>query len=276
MTTPRQRTIAAIRRRRSLLCVGLDPDLDRIPLTWGTGPERVLPFLQAVIEVTAPFAAAYKANTAFFERWGSEGWQWLEALAAMVPPSHLLLADAKRGDVGHTARQYAAAFCGGAWDGITVNPLMGVETLRPYLDHPDVWTIVLGLTSNPGAADFLQAKLTDGKPLYLYMMEKTAAAASPDHLMFVVGATRVEDFRIIRKALPEHFLLVPGVGAQGGDAAEVIRHLGLQHSGGLLINASRSILYPERRKGETHHAAIERAARALYDTIRPHLDRLLE
>ncbi len=276
MTSPRERTVAIIRRRQSFLCVGLDPDPDRIPLAWGTGPDRIVPFLRDVIKVTAPFAAAYKINTAFFERWGAEGWYWLEAVAAMVPPSHLLLADAKRGDVGHTARQYAMAFSGsGRWDGITVNPLMGLDTLQPYLAHRDAWTIVLGLTSNPGARDFLQAPMADNRPLYLHMMEKIAASAAPDRLMFVVGATRVKDFRAIRKALPEHFFLVPGVGAQGGDPEKVIRHLAIPKAGGILINVSRGILYAEPQKGETPLDAIARAAREMHQRMRPHLRALI-
>ncbi len=258
--TPFQRLAEQIRHHRSMLCVGLDPDLDRIPLQFGTRPGRIVPFLRAVIEITAPYAVAYKVNTAFFERWGAPGWEWLEAVAEAVPPSHLLIADAKRGDVGHTARHYAAAFLGsGRWDGVTVNPLMGLDTLAPFLEDADRWTVILALTSNPGAADFLAS---GRRPLYLRILEKAAEVAAPDHAMFVVGATQPRHFSAIRRAVPRHFLLVPGVGAQGGDLDAVIRHLATP-DGGLLINASRSILYPDVSKKQNWAQAVERAAREM-------------
>ncbi len=265
--TPRARLVETIRRRRSMLCVGLDPDLDRIPLQFGTGLDRVIPFLRAVIEETAHYAVAYKANTAFYERWGRRGWEWLEAISEMVSPDHILIADAKRGDVGHTACQYAAAFLeSGRWDGITVNPLMGLDTLAPYLAYSDRWTIVLGLTSNAGASDFLSASLR--QPLFRRILRKVGAMGSPDHVMFVIGATQPGYFQQVRKVIPHHFLLVPGVGAQGGMLQPVLEHLVIPDVGGLLINASRSILYPDVSKGKRWMDSVKTSARHLWEKMR--------
>ena len=256
-------------RKQSYLCVGLDTDLRKLPRHLLTEPDPVFAFNKAIIDATADFAVAYKPNIAFYEAQGPRGWESLQRTMDYVPADCFTIADAKRGDIGNTSGLYARTFfdptaAGLAFDSITVAPYMGRDSVMPFLDYADKWVILLALTSNPGSADFQQI-VTSDQLLYnpdrtdaeaggAYVLEndtqllyqtviKTAQTwAGPDRLMFVVGATQVDEFSRIRALAPDNFLLVPGVGAQGGSLADVSRW-GLTSAGGLLVNASRSILY---------------------------------
>lgn len=238
----RQELITQIFRKQSYLCVGLDTDPRKIPphlLEDSSDP--VFRFNQAIIDATRDLCVAYKINTAFYESRGTEGWKSLERTVAYIPDTHFRIADAKRGDIGNTSTQYASAFFEAMpFDAVTVAPYMGRDSVSPFLDFPGKWTIVLALTSNVGSLDF--QFIGGEEPLYERVITETEKWGRPDNLMFVVGATRDEQLRHIRALAPTHFLLVPGVGAQGGDLAKISR-LGLTEEGGLLVNASRAILY---------------------------------
>ncbi len=246
---------AAIRAKESFLCVGLDPDPAKIPAVCGTGVAGVERFCAEIIEATADLAVAFKPNLAFFEAFGSAGWAALERTVARMPADVLCIADAKRGDIGNTSARYAEAIFGSLGAGaITVAPYMGEDSVRPFLDVPGHWTVVLALTSNAGAADF---EFHGTPPLYERVLERVSAWGTPDQLMFVVGATRPAELGRIRSLVPDHFFLVPGVGAQGGTVAEVAA-AGWNAHVGLLVNASRSILYAS--SGSDFAAAARTAA----------------
>ena len=254
-----------IRNRKSYLCVGLDTDPEKLPAPFYGKPNGVVDFNKAIIEATQPYCVSYKINTAFYEAMGSKGWQAMEETVHAIPATHLRIADAKRGDIGNTSSQYARAFFEQLpFDAITVAPYMGEDSIRPFLEYPNKWTIVLGLTSNKGAADFelrTLAGTTDQpeEPLYETVIKRVSHWGTPGNLMFVIGATRAESFARVRELIPEHFLLVPGVGFQGGSLADVSKH-GLNQDGGLLVNASRAILYAskdERFAAEATHIAAE-------------------
>ena len=237
-----------IKSKGTMLCVGLDTDSERLPdsVRRGvSGPEAVYQFNKRIIDATAPYCVAYKPNLAFYEAMGSEGLSILGRTVEYLRlncPSHFLIADAKRGDIGNTAKLYAKTlFETFGFDAATVNAYMGVEAVQPFLEYPGRFAIVVALSSNPSAADF-QFALQDGMPLYEALMRKMMAISTPDQLMFVAGATKAGLFSRIRSFCPDNFLLVPGVGAQGGSAEEVIRS-GANANGGLLINSSRAILY---------------------------------
>lgn len=258
--------IAFMRRRRSYLCVGLDTDPAKIPSFLRHEPDAVLTFNRAIIEATADHCVAYKPNLAFYEALGPKGWDILAQTIAYIPKTHLIIADAKRGDIGNTATMYAKAFfehlgC----DAVTVAPYMGRDSVEPFLAFEHKWAVVLALTSNSGSADFQQQLLQDGRPLYTEVLRQSATWAGPDRLMFVVGATKAQHIAEVRRIVPDHFLLVPGIGAQGGDLAEVSKY-GLNQQGGLLVNASRSILYA----ADDHHfaTAAKREAAILHDQMR--------
>lgn len=231
-----------IRRRESYLCVGLDPDPSRIPARYA-GP---VPFLKAIIDRTRDLCVAYKPNTAFFEALGLDGMAQLrEVIDYIGEDGHLVIADAKRGDIGNTSNHYARfAFQTLGADAITVAPYMGRDSVQPFLDHPGKWTILLALTSNAGSHDFQHTPQEDGQPLYLKVMQRATEWAGPDRLMFVCGATQTERFSELRRVAPDHFFLVPGVGAQGGDLASVSRY-GMNTRCGLLVNSSRGIIYAD-------------------------------
>lgn len=238
----RTQLVQFIRSQHSFLCVGLDPDLVKLPDPISKNPEGVLEFCTAIIEATHEYCVAYKLNTAFFEALGPAGWEALAKTIDRIPSSHFIIADAKRGDIGNTSRQYAKAFFEALpCDALTVAPYMGHDSVKPFLEFEGKWTILLGLTSNAGSQDFQQL-LTEGKPLYESVLQKAADWGSPEQLMFVVGATHPESFDRIREIVPDHFLLVPGVGAQGGSLDEVCKY-GVNEDVGLLVNASRSIIY---------------------------------
>lgn len=252
-------------KQQSYLCVGLDTDPDKLPAPFLGKANAVVAFNKAIIEATKNYCVSYKINTAFYEAMGSKGWKAMEETVHAIPATHLRIADAKRGDIGNTSSQYARAFFEQLpFDAITVAPYMGEDSIRPFLDYPDKWTIVLGLTSNKGAADFelrTLAGTTEQKeePLYETVIRRVSQWGTPDNLMFVIGATRAESFARVREIVPDHFLLVPGVGFQGGSLADVSK-FGLNQDGGLLVNASRAILYAakdERFAAEATHIAAE-------------------
>ncbi len=240
----RQTLISSIFQKKSFLCVGLDTDPAKLPQPLRGQPDAVFEFNKQIIDATRDLCVAYKPNLAFYESRGAEGWRDFERTVAYIGPDHFIIADAKRGDIGNTSRMYAQAFfektgC----DAVTVAPYMGSDSVSPFLDFPGKWVILLALTSNPGSADFQQGNLREtGKPLWENVLQTAQNWGSPENLMFVVGATHPEAFTRVRALAPEHFLLVPGVGAQGGDLPAICRH-GLTRECGLLVNASRSILF---------------------------------
>jgi orotidine-5'-phosphate decarboxylase len=242
----RAELIKEIKRKQSYLCVGLDTDPEKIPAHLRSYDDAVFRFNREIVEATSEHCVAYKLNTAFYESQGKSGWDAMDKTLSIIPSTHLTIADAKRGDIGNTSAQYAKTFFEVLpFDAITVAPYMGEDSLRPFLEYKDKWTIVLGLTSNPGSNDFQQLNLTDqsgGGKLYQQVMKKIATWGSPDNLMFVVGATSPEGLQEIRTAFPEHFFLVPGVGAQGG-SLEAVSAAGLNSDAGLLVNVSRAIQY---------------------------------
>ena len=236
----RSKLYEAILEKKSYLCVGLDPDPDRIPACFGSGVEAMEAFCISVIECTHHVAVAFKPNLAFFEPYGSDGFLALQRIVDAVPGECLVIADAKRGDIGNTSKKYATAIFDtlGA-DAVTVAPYMGEDSVRPFTDREDRWTILLALTSNPGAEDF---EFHGSPPLFEKVLEKSSNWGTPDNLMFVVGATRPEVLTRVRQLVPDSFLLVPGVGAQGGTLKDVAS-AGLNSQCGLIVNSSRSILY---------------------------------
>lgn len=258
----RQQLRELIFQRSSYLCVGLDTDISKLPAHLNRDVDGMWEFNKAIIDATRPYAVAYKINTAFYEALGIDGWKLMDATVRYIGDSHFTIADAKRGDIGNTADQYARAFFEQLpFDAITVAPYMGADSVKPFLQHPDKWAIVLGLTSNPGAADFEMKKLeaTPLKPArYLYeeVLETVSGWGSPDNLMFVVGATQAAEFDNIRRICPDHFFLVPGVGAQGGSLEEISRRA-LNIDAGLLVNASRAIIYASSEKDFAEKAAAE-------------------
>ena len=243
----RKQLEAEIRAKKSLLCVGLDPVRERMPEHLLKEERPLFSFCRQIVDATAPFAVAFKPNLAFFEAEGAEGYQSWLALARYIKehyPQHFLIADAKRGDIGNTARAYARAFFEQAGsDAVTVAPYMGEDSVKPFLEYPGKWAVVLALTSNPGSTDFQKEKLSSHKQLYQQVLERTAAWGKPDNTMFVIGATQTSEMIGIRATFPEHFFLVPGVGAQGGELSAVIEAGGAGEFPYLLINASRSIIY---------------------------------
>lgn len=235
-----------IRQKRSYLCVGLDTDLRRIPSHLHREPDPVFTFNQQIIDATADSAVAYKPNIAFYEAQGPRGWESLQKTLEYIPKDCFTIADAKRGDIGNTSGLYARTFfdpaaAGLDFDSVTVAPYMGHDSVTPFLDYAGKWVILLALTSNPGSADF-QRQMINDQELFETVLTTAQTWAGPDRLMFVVGATQAEQLSRIRQLAPDHFLLVPGVGTQGGSLEEVSRQ-GMNENVGLLVNASRSILY---------------------------------
>ncbi|RYC71183.1 MULTISPECIES: orotidine-5'-phosphate decarboxylase [Spirosoma] len=235
-----------IAQKQSYLCVGLDTDLKKLPHHLLTEPDPVFAFNRAIIDATADLAVAYKPNIAFYEAQGPRGWESLQKTLDYIPANCFTIADAKRGDIGNTSGLYARAFfdpaaAGLHFDSITVAPYMGHDSVTPFLDYEGKWVILLALTSNPGSADFQRQSLGE-QELFEAVIETANSWAGPDRIMFVVGATQAAELGRIRQLAPKNFLLVPGVGAQGGSLEDVSRY-GLTTDGGLLVNASRSILY---------------------------------
>ncbi|PKV52378.1 orotidine-5'-phosphate decarboxylase [Aquimarina sp. MAR_2010_214] len=243
MTT--QELVAQIRAKQSFLCIGLDVDIDKIPKHLLDEEDPIFEFNKAIIDATHHLAVAYKPNTAFYEAYGIKGWKSLEKTINYLNanyPEVFTIADAKRGDIGNTSTMYAKAFFEDlAFDSVTVAPYMGKDSVEPFLAFENKHTILLALTSNLGAFDF-QTKDVEGKELYKQVLEVSKAYKNSENLMYVVGATKAEYIAEIRKIIPDSFLLVPGVGAQGGNLQEVCKY-GLNDQVGLLINSSRGIIY---------------------------------
>jgi orotidine-5'-phosphate decarboxylase len=234
--------IEQIRLKKNYLCVGLDTDLQKLPAFLNRFPDPVFEFNKRIIDATRDHCVAYKMNTAFYEVNGAAGWETMQKTADYIPSSHFKIADAKRGDIGNTSALYARTFFETlSFDAVTVAPYMGEDSIRPFLDYPGKWTIVLGLTSNKGSRDFELQKYADGM-LYETVLRKVSQWGTTENLMFVIGATQSSWFGKIRAITPDHFYLVPGIGAQGGSLKEISEQA-LTKDGGLLVNASRSILY---------------------------------
>lgn len=251
----RTELIAEIRRKKSFLCVGLDPDMNKIPACLQQEEDVIFAFNKAIIDTTLDYAVAYKPNLAFYEAYGLKGMVSLKKTIDYLRQKGVFtIADAKRGDIGNTSLKYAQAYLDPAGDfnfnAITVAPYMGEDSVKPFLQVPDKWVVLLALTSNPGARDFQNLEITGGaaegalleKHLYEQVLRTSTTWGNADNMMYVIGATRAEFLSDVRRIVPDHFLLVPGVGAQGGSLEEVCRY-GLNKDIGLLINASRSILY---------------------------------
>ena len=243
--------IELIRSRKSFLCVGLDTDPSKLP----TGVSA-LEFNKAIIDATREFAVSYKPNLAFYEAMGRQGWDILEETVAYIGNEHFTIADAKRGDIGNTSSYYAKAFFETyGFDSITVAPYMGKDSVSPFLQFQDKWAIVLALTSNEGSKDFQTQKIGE-EYLFEKVLRDVASWGTDENTMFVVGATKAESLAQIRQIIPNHFLLVPGVGAQGGSLQDVVKY-GMNSEVGLLVNASRSILYASSGADYANAAAAE-------------------
>lgn len=238
----RQDLVQLIRERKSYLCIGLDTDIQKIPKHLLSHADPIFAFNKAIIDATKDLCVAYKINTAFYECQGIRGWESLQRTVEYIPENIFTIADAKRGDIGNTSTYYAKTFFETyGFDSVTVAPYMGRDSVEPFLAFPGKWAIVLGLTSNAGSADFQQLPTGDAR-LYEKVMTTTAAWGSADNMMFVVGATQAAAVADIRKLVPDHFFLVPGVGAQGGSLKE-ISEKGMNNDIGLLVNASRAVIY---------------------------------
>lgn len=250
----------------SFLCVGLDPDPAKMPASLADlGAAGLFPFNRAIIDATAPYAVAYKPNLAFYEAFGAKGVEAFERTCAYIKgtyPEMLLIADAKRGDIGNTARMYAKAFFEDAGvDAVTLSPYMGEDSVKPFLEFPDKWAVVLALTSNKGSEDFQMIPDVNGARVFERVVKRSAKWGSPVNMMYVVGATRGELIADVRRLAPRHFFLVPGVGAQGGSLEEVCRY-GLIDEVGLLVNSSRGIIHASAGEDFAEKAAEKAAALA--------------
>lgn len=243
----RHQLISRIRSTGSYLCVGLDSDLTKIPQHLKAAKDPIFEFNRQIIDATKDHCVAYKINTAFYEANGVKGWETMEKTVNYIPQTHFRIADAKRGDIGNTSTQYARAFFETLnFDAITVAPYMGEDSVRPFLEYKDKWTILLGLTSNAGAKDFELQTAADGL-LYEKVLTTAAKWGTPDNLMYVIGATQADEFTRIRELTPDHFYLVPGVGAQGG-SLEAISKKAMNADIGLLVNASRAVIYASAKE----------------------------
>ncbi len=234
--------IEQIKEKKSYLCVGLDTSVEKIPKHLQSRPNAVFEFNRQIIDATKDVCVAYKINTAFYECNGIKGWEAMEQTVNYIPSTHFKIADAKRGDIGNTSSQYAKAFFEVLnFNAITVAPYMGYDSIQPFLEYENKFTIVLGLTSNKGSEDFQQLQVGDNY-LYEAVLKKVSEWGTKENLMFVVGATKATELVSIRKIIPDNFLLIPGVGFQGGSLAEVSKY-GMNNDCGLLVNASRAIIY---------------------------------
>lgn len=258
----RNQLIEQIFQKKTYLCVGLDTDITKIPAHLQNHPDAIFEFNKAIIDATKEFCVSYKINTAFYEAMGLKGWDAMQRTAEYIPSTHFKIADAKRGDIGNTSSQYAKAFFETMnFDAVTVAPYMGEDSVRPFLEYEGKWAIVLGLTSNKGANDFeLKQLVSDNgeehlRPQYLYerVLNTVAKWGTTDNLMFVVGATQPEEFINIRSIIPDHFLLVPGVGAQGGSLKDISEKAANKDCG-LLVNASRAVIYASEKENFAEEA----------------------
>ncbi len=254
----REELIAQIREKQSFLCVGLDTDPDRIPKHLLDSEDPVFEFNKAIIDATKDYCVAYKPNLAFYEAQGISGWKALEKTLDYIPSNIFTIADAKRGDIGNTSKMYGKAFFEQLnFDSLTVAPYMGEDSVTPYFEFDGKWVILLGATSNPGAMDFQDLILENSmEHLYEHVIALSSTWGNEDNMMYVVGATRPEILVHIRSKIPNHFLLIPGVGAQGGDLNAVCKY-GMNKNCGLLINSSRSIIYASEGEDFAKRAAEE-------------------
>jgi orotidine-5'-phosphate decarboxylase len=271
----RDELFGQIQAKRSFLCVGLDTDINKMPKhlrmklfdennnpNFSLLPKAIFEFNRAIIDATAPYTVAYKPNLAFYEAYADKGVIALYLTCAYIRknyPEILIIADSKRGDIGNTSDLYAEAFLGGGknlFDAVTLAPYMGRDTVEPFLKYEGKWAVILALTSNQSADDFETLMLANGKPLWKQVLETASTWGTPDNTMFVVGATRAEMLAEVRQIVPDHFLLVPGVGAQGGSPAEVARY-GMNAQCGLLVNSSRGIIYADSSEHFAEAAATE-------------------
>lgn len=280
----RQQLVEQIFSKKTYLCVGLDTDISKIPKHLLSSPDPVFEFNKQIIDATKEFCVGYKINTAFYEAAGVKGWQAMEKTVNYIPSSHFKIADAKRGDIGNTSSQYAKAFFETLdFDAITVAPYMGEDSVKPFLEYKNRWTILLGLTSNPGSADFELQKiikhietLDEGmhtrkqqeKFLYETVLESASQWGTEENLMFVIGATQASEFVTIRQLTPRHFYLVPGVGAQGGSLKEISEKAMIKDCG-LLVNASRAVIYASN--GRDFAEAACKAAKEYADEMNGYL-----
>ena len=261
----RSELVQQILSKKSFLCVGLDTDPERIPAHLRGTDDPIFEFNKAIIDATKEYCVAYKPNLAFYEAQGVSGWTSLQKTIDYIPKTHFTIADAKRGDIGNTSRMYAKAmFENMSFDSITVAPYMGVDSVQPFLDFEEKWVILLALTSNKGSQDFQMASQDGGAPLYDKVLRRSQAWGTDENLMYVVGATHPDYFKLIREAAPNHFLLVPGIGAQGGDLQGVCEN-GLNSEVGLLVNSSRGIIYASQ--GEDFAEVAAQKAKDLADQM---------
>ena len=256
----RKQIIEQIKLKNTFLCVGLDPDIDKIPKHLLEEEDPIFEFNRLLIDATADYCIGYKPNTAFYEAYGLSGIASLEKTLKYIKvnfQNHFLIADAKRGDIGNTSNMYAKAFFNRLHaDAITVAPYMGSDSVKPFLQFENKWAIVLGLTSNQGSVDFQQQKTANGESLFINVIKTCASWGTDENMMFVVGATKAQMLMDIRKIVPNHFLLVPGVGAQGGSLEEVCKY-GMNKDIGLIINISRNIIYAGKGTDFAEKAADE-------------------
>lgn len=280
----RQQLVEQIFSKKTYLCVGLDTDITKIPKHLLSSPDPIFEFNKQIIDATKELCVSFKINTAFYEAQGLKGWEALEKTVKYIPPTHFKIADAKRGDIGNTSSQYAKAFFETLnFDAITVAPYMGHDSVTPFLEYQNKWTILLGLTSNPGSEDFefqkiikkiesldegMHTRKQEESYLYEFVLQKASDWGTPDNLMFVIGATQASEFTNIRKLIPNSFYLVPGVGAQGGSLKE-ISEKAMTNDCGLLVNASRAVIYAS---GEDDFAdAAARVAKEYADEMKNYL-----
>ncbi len=242
----KQQLFEQIQKKQSFLCVGLDSDIKKIPEYLLDDDDPLYIFNKAIVDATAPYCVAYKPNMAFYESAGVKGWLAFEKTVAYIRqrhPQHFIIADAKRGDIGNTSEMYARSFFDEIkLDAVTVAPYMGADSVKPFLIYPEKWVILLALTSNKGSSDFQMTTDGQGERLFEKVLRISQEWASDEQMMYVVGATQGKLFEDVRKIVPDHFLLVPGVGAQGGSLEEVCRY-GMNRQCGLLVNSSRGVIY---------------------------------
>ena len=252
--------IYQIRKKRSFLCVGLDTDLQKIPEHLLELEDPIFEFNKRIIDVTHDLSVAYKFNLAFYESLGISGWESLIRTVEYVPENIFLIADAKRGDIGNTSKMYAKAFFQEMkFHAITLSPYMGSDSIQPFLEFKNKWAILLGLTSNKGALDLQKIEDHNNIPLFHHVLKKSKKWGSDENMMYVIGATRSDDLVQVRNILPDHFLLVPGVGSQGGSLDDVVKH-GMNKDCGLLVNSSRGIIYAGSDKNFDDEARKEAAS----------------
>jgi len=261
----RDELVQKIVEKKSYLCVGLDTDIQKIPKHLLSSEDPIFEFNKQIIDATAPYCVAYKPNMAFYEALGSKGWTSLEKTLAYIPKDIFTIADAKRGDIGNTSKLYAKAFFENMnFDSLTVAPYMGEDSVKPFMEFDNKWVILLALTSNIGSNDFQHLKVLDEDnffdvtthDMYEFVIKKALTWGDKSNMMFVVGATQTESIEMIRALAPDHFLLVPGVGAQGGSLEDVSRE-GMNKECGLLVNSSRSIIYASSGNDFAQDAANE-------------------